>query len=185
MRRFLACTALLVGLSHWGFSQTYLVVPFENTSADPSLAWIGESIAEAIGDALVYGRVAVPTRQEREDAARELSIPLSGPVPEASLMRLGAELEAQRIVYGEFHWIPEEGSSSPAHGQIRIRARLIDLARVARGPDIEEQGAMANLVQVQTEVAWKVLRNARPDQAPSQDEFLAAFPPVRIDAMEN
>lgn len=185
MRRFLVLTVLLAGGAFSACAGAFLVVPFYNTSASPNLDWIGESISETIREALVAHGLPILTREEREETARLLAIDPAARPTKASAMKLGVELGADQLIYGEFEWTPEDGSSSPSKGVMRIRAHVIDLRRITREPDLAEEGAISELAQMQSRLAWRMLRYTRPEESPSQEEFARTHPPVRIDAMEN
>jgi len=66
-----------------------------------------------------------------------------------------------------------------------MTAAVLDLERMALGPEFAESGAMEDLSSLQTRLAWKLLRFARPKDHPSEEEFFQSHAPVRIDAIEN
>jgi tetratricopeptide (TPR) repeat protein len=185
MWRLLALVLLFLSSLSGANAETSLIVPFHNISESPSLDWIGESISETIREALVSYDVLVLTREEREEAAHLLSLGPAARPTKASVMKLGTELDAGQVVHGEFEWTPEDGSSSPSKGLLRITAHVVDLNRLVRGPDLVEDGAMSDLAEMQTRLAWKTFQYLLPDKCPEEKEFFASRPPVRIDAMEN
>jgi len=164
---------------------SYLIVPFHNASGAANLDWIGESIAETVREALASFDVAAIRRQVREEAARDLSIRTNGKLTKASLIRLGQETGASRVVYGRFNYLPPGGEASLAGGALEISAHSIDLRRAALGPEWRESGLLAGLSQLQTRLSWRVLRYAEPHASPSEREYFEDRPPIRIDATEN
>ena len=178
----IACLALSGGL---GAAERYLILPFHNASGAANLDWIGEAFAEAAREALEAHGVPVVPRSERERAARRLGLPLDRALLKGSLIRLGMEAQADWIVFGRFEFSPAPGSGEPARGSIHVRAESLDLKRVMAGPVHEEAAPMRELSRLLGRLAWKLLRDARPETAPPMEEFLERHRPVRLDALEN
>ncbi len=185
MRRLLALCIVLLGSLGDLSGETYLIIPFRNASGAPNLDWIGESISETVREALVSYGVLALTREEREEVAHRLSIRPSAQLTKATIIKLAQELGADRVVFGEFHYTPGQDSESPSAGSLTIQAQSINVRRLARGSEWRESGAMAELSQLQTRLAWRILTDAAPGVAPGQKEFFKAHAPVRIDAMES
>src|SRR5471030_2018442 len=62
MQRFVALAVFLCGSLH---AETALVLPFFNQSKSAGLDWVGESIAESVGDSLVSDGLLVLDREDR------------------------------------------------------------------------------------------------------------------------
>lgn len=71
MRRLTLLAALWCGALHGG---TTLVLPFFNHTQSQNLDWIGESIAESIGDSLASEGLLTLNRADRLEAYRRLSL---------------------------------------------------------------------------------------------------------------
>ena len=184
MRRFLAFAIFLCAVVLPGRAERVLVVPFRNLSEAPNLEWIGESISENIREGLAVQQRETVSRDEREEAARGLSLGIPSRLSMAALLKLGAELEASHLVLGEFEAAESTGPPA-AEAPLRITARIIELERLANAAQIEERGLMTDLGQIQSRLAWKVLCQILDGACPAEDEFLASCPPVRLDAVEN
>ncbi len=186
MRRLLALCILSIAFANDAPpAGPWLVLPFHNDSADPSLEWIGVSLAETIGETLAASGLPVVRRDRCERIARDLSIQLHGKLTKASMMRLGREANASRVVFGTFHYVPGNADSQAADGSLEISLDTIELDQLAEGLSAERAGPMTELSAIESRLAWRVLGYAAPDSVPSEEEFIEKHPPVRIDAMES
>ena len=61
---------------------------------------------------------------------------------------------------------------------------MMDLERYRQGPEYAEIGALDDLALLETRLGWQSLQFLTPKTAPSEQEFLQARPPVRVDAVE-
>ncbi len=166
-------------------AQTYLVVPPVNRSGDANLDWIGESIAEVVREDLASNGIPVLSRRQRQEGLGQLSLAPSGPLTEASAMRLVTELGADRMVFGRFERVQSDESDEPSGGRIQIHARIVDVSSFTRVTDLSEEGALADLGALEASLAWRILSVIKGNGAPRWDEFLEEHPPVRLDAMES
>ena len=162
---------------------TTLVLPFSNESNDANLDWIGESISVAVREALASKELIVVGRDDRLEAFRRHSIRPDAVLTQASIIKIGATLDASQVIFGSFTVRPS--SAERSRGTLKIAAQVLDLRRMAKGPELEAMGPLDDLAVVQTTLAWRALQTLAPKTAPSEREFLAARPPVRVDAIEN
>src|SRR5215831_2994857 len=89
-------------------AETTLVLPFFNHSKNPNLDWVGESIAESVGDSLASEGILVLGREDRLEAYRRLSLRPGAELTHASVLKAGVSLDASKVVYGYFEVIPPE-----------------------------------------------------------------------------
>jgi tetratricopeptide (TPR) repeat protein len=101
------------------------------------------------------------------------------------MFQLGLDIGAARVVYGRFEYSPGPDAAELSRGMLRITARGIDVDRLAPGGEWIEEGPMAGLSQLQTRLAWRILRDLHPGPAPREAEFFSSHPPVRLDALES
>ncbi|MFQ5662342.1 MAG: tetratricopeptide repeat protein [Terriglobia bacterium] len=167
---------LLFWASGSAAAETLLVVSFENTARTDDLGWVGESFAETLTERLGSSGHRLVSREERLAARERLGLPATAPLTHASLLRLGEEAEADRIVLGRFE---------VEDGQLRGQARLLDLHSLSLSPFIEEQGAFSRLRQVQGRLAGKILRRLDPSFPFSPQAFDDRFPRLRVSAFES
>ena len=180
MFRFLPLVLVCASLR----AETVLALPFFNHSDSANLDWIGESIAETIGDSLTSEGVLVLDRATRLEAYRRLALRPSAEITHASIIKIGESLDAGVVVYGFYELLPATGNT-PSKGSLRVTARLLDLKHTRQGPPFGESGALEDLAALEVRMGWQVLAFLHPKTAPSEEEFLKARPPVRIDAVEN
>ena len=117
---------------------TVVIAPFVNISGDPSDGWIGAGIVEtvtadleAIESLSVIGGTAFGDRIA------------TGDDPDGDARRLGRELGAVWLVAGGFQRIGE---------QLRITARVIDVASGAVGPSVKIDGEVGTLFALQDRI---------------------------------
>src|ERR1700720_1311640 len=83
---------------------TAAVLPFANRTATarPSqgnMDWIGESIAETVRDALGPRGVVTLSREEVDEAYRQLNLRPRGLLTAGSVLKIGEALDAEQVIY--------------------------------------------------------------------------------------
>ena len=168
-------------------ADTVAVLPLFNVdeSRASNLNWIGESVAETVHDSLSAAGMLVLAREDREEVFRRLSIRPEVVLTRATVIRIGENLDAGRIIYGDYKVEGAELGATSLKSNIRLTVRSIDLKKLRQGQPLEQFGPLENLTQMQTNLAWMALHDLDPEGAPSQEQFLKEHPPVRIDANES
>jgi len=164
---------------------TYLVLPFFNVSKNSNLDWIGESLAESVREALSSEGLMALDRDDRMEAYSRLSLRPYTLLTKASVVKIGEELDAELVVFGQYEVQASPDSGTKSHGSLQITARVLDLKHVKQGPEFREMGALEDLAALQEHLAWQTLRYLKPASAPSEAEFRQRHPAVRVDAVEN
>ena len=175
---------------------TYLVLPFFNLSKDPNLDWLGESLAESVREGLSSEGLMALDRDDRIEAYSRLSLRPYSLLTKASVVKIGEELDAEKVIFGQFdvkaapvaggQAAPDASAKGPMNGaSLLITARVLDLKRLKEGPEFREVGALEDLAALQEHLAWQTLRFLKPAGAPSEAEFRDRHPAVRVDAVEN
>ena len=166
------------------FADNFLVLPFFNSERSNNLDWVGESICEAIRDALAAEGVLTLDREAREEAFRRLSVKPYTPLTKATVIRLAESLDADQVIFGSFEVKgPESGDKSK--GTLRINAQAVDLKKARRGPDLTGTGSLQDLGRVQSHLAWQTLAFVLGDRRPTEEQFLQNQSIVRVDAIES
>lgn len=159
---------------------TLLVMPFENTSnSAPGIDWIGESFPEVIGSRLSSSSLSIISRDDRLMVFDRLGLPAAAKPSRATIYQVAQQLDADYVLMGEYRL---EGRTLTA------RARVIDLARLRLSPELSESGPLASLISIQTALAWDTLNALKiPSNGATEQkaQFVARFPPLRLDALEN
>src|SRR5271165_1600113 len=182
MRLLAACFfTLAVGLH----AETYVVLPFGNAALDKNLDWIGESIADDVSEILGGEGFVTPGREDRVAVYHRLSLRPYARLSKASVIKIGEELDAEHVIYGEFGVKPAiGGGANKTRGTLQITGRVLDLRRLKQGPEFRETGALEDLALLQNHFAWQTLRVFKANGVP-EDEFRGRHPAVRVDAVEN
>ncbi len=153
-----------------------MVLPFFNLSDQQNLEWIGESLAETIGESLSAGGLLALGREERQEAFRRLSIRNYALLTRATVIKIGETLDASQIVYGQHEMLTP--------GTLRIGTRILDLKNLKKGPEFEETGVVEDLAAMETRLAWRSLKFLAPQTAPSEEAFRSSRIDIRVDAIE-
>ena len=182
MHRFFLLAVFFGGVMH---GATALVLPFFNHSTSANLDWIGESIAESVRDSLASEGLLVLDRDDRLEAYRRLSLRPGAELTHASIIKIGETLDAANVIYGYYELLPAPDDNPQSKGSLRITARILDLKHTRQAPPLSELGALEDLARLEVHLGWQALESLKGKAAPSEQEFLKARPPVRIDAVEN
>jgi tetratricopeptide (TPR) repeat protein len=166
-------------------AETALVLPFFNHSKNPNLDWIGESIAESVRDTLASEGLLVLGRDDRLEAYRRLSLRPGAELTHASILKIGVSLDASKVIYGSYELIPAEAGNTQSKGSLRIFARVLDVKGSRQGGQFSQVGALEDLGTLQNRLGWQALSILNPKTAPTEREFMAARPAVRLDAVES
>ena len=171
MRRYLL--GLVVCLAAPAWAQTTAVLPFFNLSGDSNLDWIGESVSEAIRETLVSEGMATVDRESRAEAYRRLSLRPYTLLTRASVVKLGEELDAERIVYGTFQ-VP------PGKSSLVLTARVLDRRELSLSQEETAASALEDVAESQQRLAWQVSRSLGGAVRERNRRK-----PVRVDALES
>lgn len=151
---------------------------------------MGESLADSVREALSSEGLMALDRDDRVEAYSRLSLRPYTLLTTASVIKIGEELDAEQVIFGQYDVKP--GPGSPAGNgaalngaSLSISARVLDLKRMKEGPEFREVGALEDLAALQEHLAWQTLRFLKPAGAPSEAEFRERHPSVRVDAVEN
>ena len=171
-------------------AETAAVLPFWNSGSaaanQRNLDWIGESIAETVRESLGSRGILTLERSNLDDAFHRLNLRERAPLSEASVIKIGQELDAEQAVFGRFEFTPEPSTpGAGARGSLKLIARIIDLRRLRVGPEFTETGALEDLATLQAHLAWRALALLEPKLAPPESEFRSISTPIRLDAEEN
>jgi TolB-like protein len=178
----LQCAVLLglVGLTHAqsrsNSTATVIVMPFENGSGAPGLQWISEAFPEVLSQRLSSPNVFPLTRDDRLRAYDRAGIPAEVHPTRATIYQLVEEMDVDYVIFGRYTF---DGRSFMATAQI------LDMQRRKLLPETRESGPLVDLVNVQTALAWDLLRSLQPNPSLDQQAFVNSAQPVRLDALEN
>jgi len=166
-------------------ADTYLVLPFFNVSKNSSLDWIGEGLAETVQEALSSTGLMVLDRDARVEVYRRLSVRPYSLLTKASVLKIGEELDAEHVIFGEFDMKPATEPSAATRGSLLITARVLHIKGMRQGVEFRESGAIEDLAALQNHLAWQALQAIHPNAATTEADFRQSHPSIRLDAIEN
>ncbi len=153
-----------------------LVVPFENASGAPGLEWVGEAFPEILGQRMASGSLYLVGREDRNYAFDRMGIPQNLRPSRATLYRLGEQMDVDYVVMGRYSFDGRIFTAS---------ARILQMSKLHLSPEVTESGPLPKLLDLESALAWDLLRQLTPDLVTSRNQFVAAAPSVRLDAFEN
>jgi len=156
--------------------RTMVVIPFENDSPTPGLEWLGESFPETFHEQLNSPVLYVTSRDEQLRAYDRQGIPAGVHASRASLYRLAEQMDVDYAVLGSYKY---DGS------RLTASAQLLDMRAQKLSPASTESGPLADLGNLQSALAWDLLRQIRNDFPVPKDKYIASIAPARLDAVEN
>jgi tetratricopeptide (TPR) repeat protein len=183
--RYFSCLLCALSLLSSARADNYLVLPFFNQSKNSNLNWIGESFAESVREALSSEGLTALDREDRVEAYRRFSLRPYVLLTKASVLKIGEELDAEQVLFGQFDLTPVPDSAVKSRGSLQITAKLLDLKHYKNGPEFREVGALEDLAALQEHLAWQVLRFVKSGASPTEAEFRTRHPAVRVDAIES
>lgn len=157
-------------------SQILLIMPFENASNVPGIDWIGEAFPEVLGQRLNSGPLFLVSRADRLSALDRLGLPAIAKPSRATVYQVAQELDADYVLMGDYRL---DGNN------LTVRAHSMDLNQLRLSPELAESGPLNDLISIQTALAWDVLNALNRSDIPGKQQFVAKFPPIRLDALEN
>ena len=153
-----------------------LIMPFENSSNAPGLDWIGEAFPEVLKTRMNSSPLFIISRDDRLSAFDQLGVPAAAKPSRATVYQVAQALDADFVLMGEYRY---DGKNLDA------RARVMDLGRLRLSPELAESGPLANLINIQTALAWDVLNQLKLAGSTDKAQFISQFSPLRLDALEN
>jgi Flp pilus assembly protein TadD/TolB-like protein len=174
--RSIPLLAAVAALPCSALADSVAVLPFFNLSNRESLEWIGESLAETIGETLSAGGLLALGREERQEAFRRLAIRNYALLTRATVIKIGETLDVSHIVYGQFETLTP--------GTLRINTRILDLKNLRKGPEFEETGVVEDFAAIEGRLAWRTLRFLTPQTTLTEEEFRGRRLDIRVDAIE-
>ena len=156
--------------------RTMVVMPFENVSPTPGLEWLGESFPETFHEQLNSPVLYVASREERLRAYDRQGVPAGIHPSRATLYRLAEQMDVDFAVLGSYRY---DGS------RLTAVAQLLDMRAQKLSPAATESAPLADLGNLQSALAWDLLRVIRADFGVPKDKYVASVVPVRLDALEH
>ncbi|MBI3449830.1 MAG: tetratricopeptide repeat protein [Acidobacteria bacterium] len=172
-----AALAVALALPHPSLAAAphrYLVLPFENVSAERSLNWIGEALALGVADRLELLGLHALTRSERLDSLEAAGVPDGKAVTLATTLKIVTAARADRFITGTFSFDPKSG--------VTVACRLFDAARAREVWDGARTGTLAGVFALTDPLVTEAAAGDADRAATTPPSALAAFadPPLPI-----
>jgi tetratricopeptide (TPR) repeat protein len=154
------------------------MLPFTNVStpAAANQSWLAESIPEALRQSLLAKGAPAISRDDVMLAFSDLKLRPATELTQASVLKLGQTLDADRVVFGTYR-IEAESVTIEAMVSDRSRARVY-------GP-FRESGLLVELDRLEAHLAWQALSVLLPGAAGPEGNHRALRPAVRVGGEEN
>lgn len=153
-----------------------MVMPFENQSSAPGLEWISEAFPEVLSQRMSSSRLYVVSRDDRTYAFDHSGIPLTVVPSRATVYHIAEQMDTDYVVLGSYTF---DGKTFAA------QAQLLDMKKLHLYPMVSSSGALTNLIDLQSTLAWELLQQMPVHPTMTREQFLKASPPIRLDAFEN
>jgi len=155
---------------------TLLVMPFDNHSKVVGADWISEACPEVLAQRMASPKLYVINRDDRMFAFDRAGVPAAARPSRATIYRVAEQMGADYVVLGSY----EVSDSS-----FQVTAQLLDVKGLRLNPVVQSKGPLANFVALQTSVAWELLHEMPNPPHLTQQEFMKASAPIRLDAFES
>lgn len=152
-----------------------LVLPFDNTSANPSIDWIGSAFPEVLDRRFSSAGFLPIRREDRAYALEHLGLPTDFRPTRASTLRLAQTLDADFVIFGSYQVVGNTLTAS---------ARILDIANLRESAPLSQSADLAKLTDVVNTLAWQLTKQLDPTYSVAEQTFLAADPDLRLDAFE-
>jgi tetratricopeptide (TPR) repeat protein/TolB-like protein len=179
-------------------TDTIMILPFENTSNQPSYNWVGESFAEAITELLARPELKVTglrvvSNDERKQVQQKLRLPLTTLPSLATSIKIAQRAAATHLVLGKYSVQPGQGSTA---AEIRFTARVININDGTAANEVLPNGriivkeinlgdALGELQKLQGQAVYQILYQRDKALSLSQNEVVdlaKQVPPVAFEA---
>jgi len=149
---------------------------FENTSPTPGLEWLSEAFPATFREQLNSPILYVASREERLRAYDRVGVPGGVHPARATLYRIAEQMDVDYAILGSYGY---DGV------QLTATAQLLDMRAPRLLPAVRESGPLAQLVAVQSALAWDLLHQMHSDFSLAMDKYIAGIAPLRLDAFES
>ncbi len=131
----------------------FLVFPFENAGASPRLDWLSEGLEELTIQKLSAAGQQVYSHAGRTAELDRYGLPQSARLSHATMLRIGAELDADYVVFGKF---TSDGTS------LTLQARILRVNPAGLQPVVQETGKLDSLDGRSSKARVETARRERP-----------------------
>jgi tetratricopeptide (TPR) repeat protein len=153
-----------------------LVLPFDNRSGQPNLAWIGDSFPDTLNQRLTSAGFLTISRDDRQYALDHLGLPVDFRPSRATTIRIAETLDANYVIVGSY---------TIDNGRIAVQAQVLEVNKLRLSQPLTDSAELARLFDVENAIAWKVARQIDPHFPVAEQTFISASGNVQLSAFEN
>src|SRR5450755_763727 len=155
---------------------TLLVMPFENHSRAAGADWLSEACSEVLVQRMASPGLYVVNRNERVYSFDHAGVPGAVKPSRATIFRVAEQMGADFVVLGNYEVTGD---------QFQVSAQLLEVKNPKLHPEIKRNGTLADFLSLQSSLAWTLLREMPNPPQVSEQQFIKAAAPIRLDAFEN
>ena len=153
-----------------------MVMPFDNHSKVSGLDWMSEASAEVLSQRMSAPKVYVITRDDRIFAFDRAGVPAAVHPSRATVFNIAEQMGAEFVVLGSY---------SVDGDVFQVSAQLLDTKKLRLSPPVQSSGRLADFIDLQTSLAWQLLRQMPNPPQLSQQQFVKGSPSIPLNAFEN
>lgn len=161
-----------------------LVLPFDNHSGNPSLAWIGDSFPDTLNKRLTSAGFLTISHDDRVYAYDHLGLPSDFRPSRATTIRIAQQLDADFVVIGSYT-VEQTTANGAAVSRIAIQAKVLSVDELRLSKPVEDSAELTRLFDVENAIAWKVAGVLDPHFSASEQTFLGAQGAIPLPAFED
>ena len=154
----------------------FLVFSFENDGAGPRLDWLCEGLEELTIQRFSAAGQRVFAHAARTSQLERYGLPPGARFSHATMLRIGADLDADFVVFGKFQ---SDGAN------LTVEARVMQVSPTRLSAAIVESGKLEGLMELHERLAWKLLAASDKSFPLNLAEFSKLQRPLRLDAFEH
>ena len=155
---------------------TLMVMPFGNRSKAAGADWLSEACSEVLLQRMTSANLYVISRDERLSTFDHAGLPVAVNPSRAAIFRVAEQMGVDFVVLGSYEVVGTEFHAS---------AQLLEVKGLRLHPELRNSGPLTDFVQLQTVLAWELLREMPNPPQLTQEQFVKSAAPIRLDAFES
>ena len=153
-----------------------MVMPFDNHSKGTGLDWISEACPEVLSQRMSSAKLNVVTRDDRIFVFDRAGVPAAVHPSRATVFNVAEQMGADYVVLGSY---AVDGNA------FQVSAQLLDVKKLRLYPPVQSSGALADFVDLQTSLAWELLRQMPNPPQVARQQFIKTATPIPLNSFEN
>jgi tetratricopeptide (TPR) repeat protein len=153
-----------------------MVMPFDNHSKATGLDWITEACPEVLAQRMSSAKLNLVTRDDRIFVFDRAGVPAAVHPSRATVFNVAEQVGADYVVLGNY---AVEGTS------LQVSAQLLDVKMLKLYAPVQISGPLADFVDVQTSLAWDLLRQMPNPPQVTRQQFVKSATPIPLNSFEN